>query len=425
MIKLAIAAILPLSADEAYYWVWSHKLDIGYYDHPPFIAWLFALGHPLEFFGHAVRWPAVLLAHLVPWIWWPVLEKYLPPGKRLLWAFLFFLCPLTGLGGIVLTPDLPLLVFWSLALRSLFHYLEEPRPRTAAFFGWWLGLGFCSKYHIVLLPLSLAPLLLKKDWRDRLGPRFFIPAFAMGLLGCLPVLLWNLQRDFLSFRFQLGHGLSGHEFRWQWPAEYLLGQLVLLTPAVLWAAWRAPRNRTGTVLLFTAFGPLLFFALTSLRASTEINWPAMAYPGVFALAAFALGTWGRRLSLAFWVVLQLAIFAALGFPEKFHLHEKILEPYRFLSLRELPKQEPPLFASSYQMASSLWYLSKVPVYKLAGMNRFDMYDLWGESTPSGQSFRLLTEEGKTLPEIYSGQGWRVIRTTSPAPGLELWEVRRE
>ena len=29
---------MPLSPDEAYYWVWSHALAAGYLDHPPMVA---------------------------------------------------------------------------------------------------------------------------------------------------------------------------------------------------------------------------------------------------------------------------------------------------------------------------------------------------------------------------------------------------
>ena len=39
-----MAALLPLSADEAYYWLWSKHLAAGYLDHPPAIAWLIRAG---------------------------------------------------------------------------------------------------------------------------------------------------------------------------------------------------------------------------------------------------------------------------------------------------------------------------------------------------------------------------------------------
>ena len=38
-----LAAAVPLSGDEAYFWEWSRHLALGYYSHPPITGWLIAL----------------------------------------------------------------------------------------------------------------------------------------------------------------------------------------------------------------------------------------------------------------------------------------------------------------------------------------------------------------------------------------------
>ena len=43
-LRFVAGAVLPLSADEAYYWLWSKHLAAGYYDHPPAIAFLIRAG---------------------------------------------------------------------------------------------------------------------------------------------------------------------------------------------------------------------------------------------------------------------------------------------------------------------------------------------------------------------------------------------
>ncbi|HRO67030.1 MAG TPA: glycosyltransferase family 39 protein [Pseudobdellovibrionaceae bacterium] len=418
--KLAISAILPLSGDEAYYWVWSHHLDLSYYDHPPMVAWLYSLGRPLEPWGHAVRWPLVVLGHFTPLLWYGILKTLGTPSKIGLFLVLFFACPLTGLGGVIVTPDLPLLFFWSLALWSLLKFLDENKNKWAWMFGFALGLGFCSKYHIVLLPLSLLPALFLKDVRDRLSGRFFLVVFLAGLAGSLPVLLWNARHEWISFVFQLNHGFKAVTFRWQWPAEYFAGQLLLLFPTLLWVAASKKKSSREIIVALTALIPLGFFFLSSLKAPTELNWAIMAYPAVFALAS--LGARKRHWvpAAAFWLFLQAAVPVLFFFPERFPLYEKIAEPFRFRTLADLPRQYQPLYASSYQMSSLLWYVSKVPVYKLKGINRIDMYDFWADSTPSG-AFYLLKDEGRSLPEAYLRSESHFLR--SPAPGLELWEVR--
>src|SRR5215468_10320023 len=44
VLRLAAAAVTPLTFDEAYYWVWSKHLAGGYFDHPPMVAILIRLG---------------------------------------------------------------------------------------------------------------------------------------------------------------------------------------------------------------------------------------------------------------------------------------------------------------------------------------------------------------------------------------------
>ena len=64
-IKLVLAAIIPLSGDEAYFLVWARHPDFGYYDHPPMVGWLL---HLMLYLGNAevlLRLPAVLLTTLV------------------------------------------------------------------------------------------------------------------------------------------------------------------------------------------------------------------------------------------------------------------------------------------------------------------------------------------------------------------------
>jgi 4-amino-4-deoxy-L-arabinose transferase-like glycosyltransferase len=40
---VAYAGWLALSPQEAYYWEWSRRLDLSYFDHPPLAAWTIRL----------------------------------------------------------------------------------------------------------------------------------------------------------------------------------------------------------------------------------------------------------------------------------------------------------------------------------------------------------------------------------------------
>ena len=48
IIKLALAAYIPFFYDEAYYWFWGNNLRLSYYDHPPFVSYLYFLGQGFD-----------------------------------------------------------------------------------------------------------------------------------------------------------------------------------------------------------------------------------------------------------------------------------------------------------------------------------------------------------------------------------------
>src|SRR5208282_2582907 len=44
LLRFALGVFLPLSFDEAYYWLWSKHLAASYFDHPPAIAYAIRFG---------------------------------------------------------------------------------------------------------------------------------------------------------------------------------------------------------------------------------------------------------------------------------------------------------------------------------------------------------------------------------------------
>ena len=69
VVKVAIAARLPLFVDEAFYWQEGQHLAAAYSDLPGLTAWLTRLG--VELGGHhvlAVRAPFLLIAAVLPWL---------------------------------------------------------------------------------------------------------------------------------------------------------------------------------------------------------------------------------------------------------------------------------------------------------------------------------------------------------------------
>jgi hypothetical protein len=113
----------------------------------------------------------------------------------------------------------------------------------------------------------------------------------------IPVLVWNSQHEWISFVFQLKHGLAKPEgslllAAWKHEGDLFGGQAGLASPILFImmciATGRALRSRAGNaqfVLGMVALISFGFFVYSAIRQRVEPNWPAPAYiPAIVLLA---------------------------------------------------------------------------------------------------------------------------------------------
>jgi 4-amino-4-deoxy-L-arabinose transferase-like glycosyltransferase len=311
LLRLLVAAIAPLSPDEAYYWVWSKALAPGYLDHPPMVALWIAAGTALLGDGAlGVRLlgpPAAALGSLLlAQAAWDLLPGDAQARGRaaLLAPLLFNATLLMGVGAVTMTPDTPLLLFWTATLWAL------GRLHATGQGAWWLaaglaaGLAGCSKYTAVLMgPAILLWLVASPDMRPWLRRPHPWVAGLLAFAVFAPVVAWNAAHGWVSFIKQAGRGEQAGLMRaLGFLGELVAGQIGLATPilAALFAAGvalavrRAWQRQPGWLLLagFTAF-PALVFLQHALGARVQANWPGIIYPAA-AIAACGLGASWRR-----------------------------------------------------------------------------------------------------------------------------------
>lgn len=303
LVRLVFAALLPLFPDETYYWDWSRPthLAAGYFDHPPMIALLIRVGTTA--LGHsalAVRLMSVLAGGLASLAATAIARRVGGERAALTAAIIFAVMPLAAAGLVLATPDAPLLAASAVGLYAVVRALQSPL-RSRASLAWWsaagvaLGLAFASKYTSILLPLTItAAVLLRPSLRARLREPGPYVACVLATLIFLPVLRWNAGHDWISFRFQLQHGLGttgGSPLKRE--LDLVGGQLGLVSP-ILFAlmthavsrALRRPAADARFTLAVVAVGCWMFFVYSTLKKSVEANWPAPSYiPGVALLAA--------------------------------------------------------------------------------------------------------------------------------------------
>jgi 4-amino-4-deoxy-L-arabinose transferase-like glycosyltransferase len=426
IVKLALAAVIPLTNDEAYYWVWSQHMQLSFYDHPPFVAWLFWLGQQLQDYGSMVRWPGILLGQATLALWLLILEPFFDEEQRTYWLLLALLSPLVGGTNLLITPDLPLLFFNALALLIFYQWRKNSKWYLALAFGLAMGLGFTSKYVMVLFPLSILPLIILS--RSVRNPFFRqLPLIVLGVaIGTLPVWLWNILNDFASLRFQAEHGLGKSVWKPSWTIEYVLAQVGLIFPLILYWALKA-RRQLPMVFHLLAWFPILFFLFTTSRGYAEANWPIVAYPPIFALAVATIPKSRRAIviTLRIWAVLLASLAAVILLQPSWSKPMKFREFYQFDSVIAASRDLQPLFARSYQMAAKMQFALKRPVYKLRGMNRKDFYDYLPESDPSAKSYYLAVEKGDSLPVSYSSRGHKIVEVKPVDDHFEIWRIEAQ
>jgi len=156
VLRAVMAAQLPLSADEAYYWLWSRYPDWGYFDHPPMIAWLIGAGTFL--LGNTVlgvRLAGLLLSVLATWLVWRAARLILKDEDRAGLAALFFNASLmVSVEMLAATPDMPSLVASAAFVFFLARVEAENDGRAWLGVGAACGLGLLAKFSAMFLGLG-------------------------------------------------------------------------------------------------------------------------------------------------------------------------------------------------------------------------------------------------------------------------------
>src|SRR3954470_23610369 len=149
---------VDLSGDEAQYWDWSRHLDLSYYSKGPLIAYL--IRGSCLLFGHdsmpAVRFPALVLAVGTSiCIYWLALRLF-RSDRMALGAFLIgAVVPMYAVGGTLMTIDPPFFFFWALATCLAVKAVLDGRRWAWPIIGVVVGLGFLTKYSMLLWVPSL------------------------------------------------------------------------------------------------------------------------------------------------------------------------------------------------------------------------------------------------------------------------------
>ena len=342
-----------LVADEAQYWDWSRRIDIGYYTKGPGVAWVIAASTWLfGTFEWSVRAPAVVAAALGAFALARLTTATLQPAGAggpaspagrvapFVAAFLFLAAPPYQLTALLMTTDGPYITCWILAVWCAWEVFEGQRigERRLA---WWVGLGsalgvgLLFKVSIVLLVPGLAWF----GWKRRaviVGHRQAVLGATLAVMAMLATastfIVWNATHGWGTVShvldlMSLPGGDRPSRVAWdydpRWTLEHVLGQIGMFGPISLLGLFGLITTRDGgaalpwragaSVFLWSAAVPsVLFFLLLSFVTEIEGNWPIAAYTTLLIPAAVVVACRGA-VSAAMSAHVRRAWYASVGF----------------------------------------------------------------------------------------------------------------
>lgn len=431
LLRFLAGAVLPLSADEAYYWLWSKHLAAGYYDHPPAIAFLIRAGTAI--FGDTplgVRAVPMLLSVPASWFVWRAGAAMLG-GERegAIACVLFNLTLMIAVEAMAATPDAPLI-----ACSAAFLFALAKTDKTGDG-RWWLAAGFAgglallSKYTAFFLGTGAAAWIVftPSGRRWLVSPWPYLGA-ALALAVFVPNLIWNAGHGYETFAFQFGRIGAGH-FTLRYLAELVGAQILLATPAIFactilgFARWR---NGHGLLAAFV-LPAVAYFVIHALHDRVQGNWPCFLYPAAaIGAARFILrdnSRWGAWLSMA--AVPVAAAMLAVCYAQVFFdvvpmgrvdPSSRILA-YGMPEMTEgIARQRPPpkaLLTTDYETTAWLAFYSRLPVVQLNEEDRWPTAARAGPDILSGRNLYIAPQK-KDLHDLV-GRKFATIVARPPIP----------
>lgn len=395
MLKLILAAWLPITSDEAYYVLWGKYIDYGYYDHFPMAGWIANVMLKVGHNPFIVRLPVIFLSTLLGFLIYKVLEKYDKEKAELISIF-YFISPLNFL-SFIHDPTTPLMFFMFLSVYLFF--IAEDKRRYELYFlsGLMLGGAILSKYFAVFLVfIYLFYFFTKKS--DKIEKRGFLLLILGAVPSVLILILWNYHHNWINLNFLLNSknkssGISLGNF-----FVYMVTQLYLLTPIVLYfiakdkfSSLKHSFDNRLKIFGLSFYISSVLFTIFSFKIKIGLHWIAGFYPFFYILCYNLLSKTQIKKSIKFMSVVTavhlLIIFLALLIPLK------TIEKKSFYKMVVLGKKSEKVVKSLEIYKNDFYFTSTS--YSRAAVLGFYMLDkdigIFGQGSKYGRVYDMVTD----------------------------------
>lgn len=219
-------------SDELYFMQAGRRLDLGYLDFPPLIAWVAALirgtlGESL----YALRFVPFICGVLVTWL--GVAITYTLGGGRVatfMSAIIIATAPIFVTFHGVFTLNALDQLWWAASLLLFTLYLRSPDPRLLPGLGTVIGIGLLTKLSITLLAVSMVVVLVARRPSVLRERSLYLGAALAGAIAS-PFVYWQVANDFPFFDFWSAYRAVEYESLVM--DRFLLSQVLAMNPGQL------------------------------------------------------------------------------------------------------------------------------------------------------------------------------------------------
>lgn len=324
------ASVVDLFFDEAQYWAWSRDLAFGYFSKPPLLAWIIAAAELVCGSAEAcVRMASPLFYLATSLVVYAIAEELYGRETAFWSALTFTLLPGVVFSTRIISTDVPLLLFWAVALLAYLKLLRGPDWRWTIVLGVSLGLGLLAKYAMAYFLLGAAcAAWWDRDARTLLARRQTWIALAIAALILSPNVYWNLTNQFVTLR-HTGDNITGDGLRFR-PLDavaFVGSQFAVAGPFVFAAflvivarSWTARLGREDRLMLAFAIPPLALVTALSFVRGANPNWAA---PALVSATLLVVAWWIRNdhrrwltATLALGLIVQAAMLVGDAFADR-------------------------------------------------------------------------------------------------------------
>ncbi len=374
---------MGMMPQDAYYYFYSEHLSLSYFDHPPMVAYmqyLFSLIFGKTVF--AVKFTDFLVTFGTQLAFFALASKIIRSNRKYTTWILFTATLMISSLVMVTTPDVPLLLFWTLSLLALYVAIFDKKNWYWIWAGIFMGLAFDSKYTALALPAGLFIFLV---FSNRFRSLFKTPwpylTVLLMIVFSFPVIKWNIDNHFASFAFQSSEraesvsGLTIHNFLG------LIGtQFFLLLPIIYVGLWWIMFRYFGRIFkkpnqinpelwfLFSFFIPMfLGFYMVSFFYWVKLNWLMPTYiTGIIILGKFIHEKWIKwhlLLSAVFHIIIMVEVIwypVPVKSDDTWYGWEELSD-----KTMELQKDYPDAFifsADNYKTTAELMFFTNQKIY---------------------------------------------------------------